>query len=178
MSGSKNRGQVRNNETIRGYYDPNNASVNYIVPDVKTLFCDTDPSLKVIPPTHKIERSFELIDRRKEHVLAYDLKKLGRGYKGKELGDEDMWGTEQKPNLEERLEKLEIEHAQVDDAINAYDNKRYDIFDYECELVLLYLSERIRSVRGVEYSHRTRLNTLNKQPSSSDYSKSYARSQI
>ena len=32
MSASKNRGEVRNNETLKGYYKPSIASFNFVVP--------------------------------------------------------------------------------------------------------------------------------------------------
>ena len=35
LSGSKNRGEVRNKLTKRGYYKPNTESVNFVVLDVK-----------------------------------------------------------------------------------------------------------------------------------------------
>ena len=88
LSGSKNRGEVRNKLTKRGYYNPDTSSVNLVVPDVKTLFNTNDTFPKNIDPTSCITESFELLDKKKEHVLMYDLKKVVCGFKGKQHGDE------------------------------------------------------------------------------------------
>ena len=57
MSGSKNRGEVKNNETIPGYYKPSRSSFNFVVPDVKTLFRGDDIIPKEIKPTACIKES-------------------------------------------------------------------------------------------------------------------------
>ena len=75
-SGSKNRGQVRNKLTKRGYYKPDRSSVNFVVPDVKTLFATDDQFPKDIQPTPCIEQSFDLVDKEKGHVLMYDCKRV------------------------------------------------------------------------------------------------------
>ena len=110
LSGSKNRGEVRNKLTKRGYYNPNTSSVNLVVPDVKTLFNTNDTFPKNIDPTSCIKESFELLDKRKEHVLMYDLKKVVHGFKGKQYGDEDLWSFEGPPSLKESRCRIEHEH--------------------------------------------------------------------
>ena len=109
MSGSKNRGEVKNNETIPGYYKPSTSSFNFVVPDVKTLFRGKDTIPKEIKPTACIKESYDLIDKTKEHVLMYDCKKVVRGFKGRTLGDEDLWDFEGPPTVEESIKQIEDE---------------------------------------------------------------------
>ena len=103
MSGSKNRGEVKNNETIPGYYKPSTSSFNFVVPDVKTLFRGDDIIPKEIKPTACIKESYGLIDKTKEHVLMYNCKKVVRGFKGRMLGDEDLWDFEGPPTVKESI---------------------------------------------------------------------------
>ena len=103
MSGSKNRGEVKNNETIPGYYKPSRSSFNFVVPDVKTLFRGDDIIPKEIKPTAYIKESYDLIDKTEEHVLMYDCKKVVRGFKGRTLGDEDLWDFEGPPTVKESI---------------------------------------------------------------------------
>ena len=177
MSGSKNQGQVRDGITKRGLYDPQQASVNFVVPDVKTLF-NNDEALKEIPPTSKIQQSYNFVDRTKEHVLTYDGKKLSRGYKGKKYGDEDMWGIENKPTLEESVTQLQKELDTVRHFQECQEDNNLLMQAFHADEMLSCVSERIRSIRKLEWMHRNDLNKYEKDPHSSDYSKSFKRSQI
>ena len=88
------RGEVRNNETVRGYYNLSKASFNFVVPDVKSLFRGDDMIPREIKPTSCIKESHDLIDKSKEHVLIYDCKKVVRGFKGRTVGDVYLWDFE------------------------------------------------------------------------------------
>ena len=55
MSGSKNHGQVCDNITRLGYYKPDMLSINFVVPDIKTLFNKDYGFPKEIPPTNCIQ---------------------------------------------------------------------------------------------------------------------------
>ena len=76
MSGSKNCGQVCDNITKLGYYKPDMPSINFVVPDVKTLFNEEYSFLKEIPPTKCIQQAFDLLDKTKDQILLYDFKKV------------------------------------------------------------------------------------------------------
>ena len=177
MSGSKNQGQVRDHLTKRGIYDPKLASVNFVVPDVKTLF-KNDEHLKEIPPTAKIQQSFDFINRDKEHVLTYDGKKLTRGYKGKKYGDEDMWGFERKPTLADNLIRLENDMSLATELKEHHEAKELDLLSFKAELMLTSVSNRLKEVRELEWLHRKDLSKYEKEPHYSEYTKSYKRSQI
>ena len=109
MSGSKNHGQVWDNITRSGYYKPDISSINFVVPDIKTLFYEDYGFPKEIPPTNCIQQAFDLQDKTKDHILPYDFKKVVRGLKGNKLGDEDMWSFEGLPTLQEIYNRLQVE---------------------------------------------------------------------
>ena len=128
LSGSKNRGEVRNKLTKRGYYKPDRSSINFVVSDVKTLFAMDDKFPKEIQPTSCIEESFELVNRNKEHVLMYDCKRVVRGFKGKQFGDEDLWGFEGPPTLKERRLCIEHELKLVNDIKEYCDSEKIRLY--------------------------------------------------
>ena len=70
LSGSKNRSEVRNKLTKRGYYNLNTSFVNLVVPDVKILFNTNDIFPKNINPQSCIKESFELLTSTKSMYLC------------------------------------------------------------------------------------------------------------
>ena len=178
LSGSKNRGEVRNKLTKRGYYNPQSASVNFIVPDVKTLFAMDDKFPKQIQPTSCIEESFDLINRNKEHVLMYDCKRVVRGFKGKQFGDEDLWGFEGPPTLKESRLHIEHELKLVNDIKEYCDSEKLDCIAFQCSRLMNAMSHRVKEIRKVENTHRKFLTTLERNPRSSELAQSFFKSQI
>ena len=63
MSGSKNHGQVSDNIIKLGYYKTDLSSINFVVPDVKTLFNEKYGFPKEIPPTKCIQQAFDLLTK-------------------------------------------------------------------------------------------------------------------
>ena len=76
MSGSKDCGQVCDNIKRLGYYKPDMSSINFVVPDVKTLFNEDYGFPKKIPSTNCIQQAFNLLDKTNDHILLYDFKKV------------------------------------------------------------------------------------------------------
>ena len=109
MSGSKNRGQVHDKITQLGYYKPEHSSINFVVPDIKTLFNEDYGIPKEIPLTNCIPQAFDLLNKTKDHIIMYDFKKVARGKKGDNKGDEDMWSFESPPTLQETYNRLQEE---------------------------------------------------------------------
>ena len=144
LSGSKNRGQVRSHYTKRGYYDPADASVNFAVPDVKTLFGKQCGIPKFIHPGI-VEESFDLIKKDKQYVLSYDLKKVTRGFK-KDQGDEDMWNFEGPPTLEDSLRRIENEKKKVEDLTRFSKEKNLPGVAAKCKELLHVISLRLKEV--------------------------------
>ena len=106
MSGSKNCGQVHDNINKLSYYKPNMSSINFVVPDVKTLFNEEYGFPKEINPTDCIQEAFDLLDKTKDHILVYDFKKVVCGMKRPKMGDEDMWSFKGPPALQETYSRL------------------------------------------------------------------------
>ena len=86
MSGNKNRDEVKNKETVQGYYKPSSSSsFNFVVPDVKTIQRRSHDS--------KRNKALCMYERVLwfDNVLMYDCKKVVRVLTGRRmLGDEDM----------------------------------------------------------------------------------------
>ena len=106
MSGSKNHGQVCDNVTKLGYDKPDMSNINFVVPDVETLFNEEYGFLKESPPTKCIQQAFDLLDKTKDHILLYDFKKVVRGLKGHKKGDEDMWSFEGPPYIARNIQQI------------------------------------------------------------------------
>ena len=140
MSGSKNRGQVCNKVTKLGYYKPDMASVNFAVPDVKRLFGDGTGLNKVINPMNCIEESFNLIDKKKQHVLVYDMKKVIRGFKGNKGGDEDMWSCEGPPTLIESYTRFQEELDILKDIKQQCEEKNLELLSFYCSRLINVIS--------------------------------------
>ena len=178
MSGSKNRGEVKNNETIPGYYRPSRSSFNIVVPDVKTLFREDDIIPKEIKPTACIKESYDLIDKTKEHVLMYDCKKVVRGFKGRMLGDKDLWDFEGPPTVKESIKQIEHELEIVENLKKLCDDDKMEEISFQCTRLVSCISQRLKQIRKVESDHRRVFANLLKNPASSELVKTFFRSQI
>ena len=73
FSGSKNWGQVVNKECEKSKYSPDNAKINFAVPDEKVLRAYKSGLPKVIPPG-KIDKCMEMLQNKKDIVLMADGK--------------------------------------------------------------------------------------------------------
>ena len=68
-----------------------------------TLFRGDDTIPKEIKPTACMKEAYDLIDKTKEHILMYNCKKVVRGFKGRTLGDEDLWNFEGPSTVKESI---------------------------------------------------------------------------
>ena len=174
MSVSKNHGQVHDNITKSGYYKPNMASINFVVPAIKTLFNEDYGFPKEIHSTNCIQQAFNLLDKTKDHILLYDFKKVICGLKGQKIRDEDMWSFEGPPTLEETYSRLHILY----EIKEVCEEKNLQLLVYHTSRLLNCLSVRIKEMRALEtYYHRQPIK-YEKGPKTSDLKKSYAISQI
>ena len=178
MSGSKNRGQVRNKLTKLGYYKPEMASVNFAVPDTKTLFIDGNCLSSVIQPTKCINESFDLINKEKEHVLVYDMKKVVNGFEGYKGGDEDIWNCEGPPTLEQSYNRLQEELNLIKDIKIQCDGKNLELLSFYCSRLINVISNSIRDIHKVEKGHQRLLDRFQRDNKCSELTRSYVKLQI
>ena len=73
-SGSKNRGSVQNKSACSGNYCLKDSSVNFVVPDEKSLVKNCCNLSKLILPGI-IDSAIKLLDKSKKYVLSIDGKK-------------------------------------------------------------------------------------------------------
>ena len=178
MSGSKNHGQVCDNITKLGYYKPDMSSMNFVVPDVKTLFNEKYGFPKEINPTNCIQEAFDLLDKTKDHILLYDFKKVVRGLKGPKMGDKDMWSFEGPPTLQETYSRLQEELHILFQIKEVCEENNFQLLAYHTSRLLNCLSVRIKEMRTLETYYRRQLVKYDKDPKTSDLKKSCAISQI
>ena len=150
MSGSKNCGQVCDNITRLGYYNPDMSSINFIVSDVKTLFNEDYGFSKEIPPTNCIQQAFNLLDETKYHTLLYDFKKVVCGLKGNKLEDEDMWSFEGPPALQETYNRLQEELHILYEIKEVCEQKNLQLLAHHTSRLLNCFSLRIKEMRTLE----------------------------
>ena len=143
MSGSKDRGQIHDKITQLGYYKPEHSSINFVVPDIKTLFNEDYGFPKEIPPTNCIPHAFNLLDKSKNHILLYDFKKVVRGLKG----DEDMWSFEGPPTLQETYNRLQEELHILFEIHQVCEEHNLELLTFHTSRLLHCLSVRIKEMR-------------------------------
>ena len=86
-------------------YSPDNAKINFAVPDEKVLCAYKSGLPKVIPPG-KIDKCMEMLRNKKDIVLMADGKLATKGLKTDFLGDVNLFGHERNPNLHNLKEEL------------------------------------------------------------------------
>ena len=150
MSGSKNHCQVRDNILRLGYYKPDMSSINFVVPDVKTLLNEDYGFPKEIHPTNCIQQAFNLQDKTKDHILLYDFKKVVCGLKGNKVGDEDMWSFEGPPTLQETYNRLQEEMHILYEINEVCKRNNLELLAYHTSILLNCLSVRIKEMRTLE----------------------------
>ena len=150
MSGSKNRGQVHDKITQLGYYKPEHSSINFVVPDIKTLFNEDYGFPKEFPPTNCIPQAFDLLDTSKDHILLYDFKKVARGLKGDKKGNEDMWSFEGLPTLQETYNRLQEELHILFEICQVCKEQNLELPTFHTSRLLPCLSVIIKEMRQLE----------------------------
>ena len=154
------------------------SSINFVVPDVKTLFNEDYGFPKEIPPTNCIQQAFDLLDKTKDHILLYDFKKVVCGLKGNKLGDEDMWSFEGLPTLQETYNRLQEELHILYEIKEVCEQNKLELLAYHTSRLMNCLSVRIKELRTLKTYYRRQLVRYEKDPKTSDLKKSYTISQI
>ena len=163
--GRKNRTDVINEETTRGYYDPRSADINFAVPDNKVLqkgkFATTTP----VKPTI-FGSVLENMDKGKEYILSFDGKRVARGLGKGSRGDVDLWGYEE-PSVDSRNLKLCQELLEVS-KLNAADvEENPSEVGKVLRKVLLINSNRMKEMRISVHKQQLKLDRLLNPPPSS-----------
>ena len=104
------------------------------------LFGDGTGLNKVINAMNCIEESFNLIDKKKQHVLVYDMKKVIRGFKGNKGGDEDMWSCEGPPTLIESYTRFQEELDILTDIKQQCEDKNLELLSFYCSRLINVIS--------------------------------------
>ena len=108
LSKRKNAGDITSGKVQPGKYDPMQASVNFTVPDIKTILHHQKKIDKYLY-SGILDGAFDLIDNIKQFVLEYDAKRISSGLAENGIGDIDLWGYEGPPSLEEAKKELNEE---------------------------------------------------------------------
>ena len=178
MSGSKNHGQLHDNITKLGYYKPDMSAINFVVPEVKTLFNEEYGFLKEIPPTKCIQQAFDFLDKTKDHIMLYDFTKAVRGLKGHKMGEKDMWSFEGLPTLQETYSRLQEELHILFEIKEVCKQNNLQLLAYHMSRLLNCLSVRIKEMRTLETYYQRQLVRYEKDPQISEFKKLFAISQI
>ena len=162
FSGSKNWGQVVNNECGKSQYSPDTAKVNFAVPDEKVLRAYKNELPKVIPPG-KIHKCMEMLRNKKDIVLMADGKLVTKGLKTDFLGDVNLFGHERNPNLQNLKDDLSSKLDYISKACKSFDKStNSDKYEVLLELTALCteMNQRIRSYNCLQ---RNKLQSLMKR---------------
>ena len=126
--------------------------MNFIAPNLKTLRKDFASN---VPTTAKqpgvIEDNIKLMKSTNSDVsykICIDGKKISSGF-GKELGDVDLFGFEEKPTLEERQSQLKMDLDSVhniDSMLGKLEDKGHTIIDSTDAQALLPWLEKNREI--------------------------------
>ena len=131
MSGLRNTGQVINQMSEKGYYDPSTSKINFAVLSQTTLHKHLSQKPPFFPGINK--GVLDDISAFYEEVPAVDAKKISRG-KGKAMGDINCWGIEDSPTLQERMDRLENEKDFVDEILTVSDKLENSKVQHLCDL--------------------------------------------
>ena len=112
MSGLKNAGQEDKESRYSGNYSPMESQVNFAVP--KRTVLDKIPSpVQTSSPGILTEMISKISTSDPGQIdtfkICVDGKKLNAGVRGQTLGDVNLWGFEDSPNLQDRTLRLERE---------------------------------------------------------------------
>ena len=147
FSGSKNWGQVVNNECGKSKYFRDTAKLNFAVPDEKVLHAYKNELPKVIP-LGKIHKCMEMLRNKKDIVLMANGKLVTKGLKTDFLGDVNLFGHERNPNLQNLKDELSNKLDYISNTCKSFDNStNSDKYQVLLELTALCteMNQRIRS---------------------------------
>ena len=161
--GFKNQGQVTSGATEKGYYSPENASINFAVPDLKTLQKEeTYIDINHINPgiINDTVETFSQGAEHKTYKVCVDGKKIN-GCNDSPAGQINMFGYEGPPSIQERENRMQSEQTLIHsfvtfleeldvknkiDFCSLSDTDRDTLLEFVKQTVLLF-STRIKDVR-------------------------------
>ena len=159
FSGSKNWGQVVNKECEKRKYSPDNAKINFAVPDDKVLRAYKSGLLKVIQPG-KIDKCMEMLQNKKDIVLMADSKLVTKGPKTDFLGDVNLFGHEPNPNLQNSKDELRNKLDFISNTCKSFDNlSNSDKYRVLLELTGL-CTEINQRIRTYNLTHKMKLQSF------------------
>ena len=186
MCGMKNQGQ-------QGCLKPSESSINFVVPDRKSLEgTEVSDSLKGIDPGI-LRRMIEMLndddeEQTKTFKLCFDGKKLNPGVDGQLKGDVNLWGYEGPPTLKERenqvketfniVESLEaviesLEKRDLTNILHASDAVKDDIVT-KSKVAIEKLSRTLSDLRVVKQKKEITLEKLKNACSTEELKSKYA----
>ena len=115
FSGEKNWGQVVNKTSERSKCIPHKSKINFAVPDEKVLHKLSQKLPKIIPPGI-IKTTLDMLNNKDDLILMADGKLVTKGLKSEFVGDVDLFGHENTPNLTELRNYLD---KQIDYVCNS-----------------------------------------------------------
>ena len=118
FSGPKNYGQVISKKTKKGKYNPNEAEVNFAIPDECYLHQQDQQMGRIIQPG-LIEESMKMIKDHDDIVLMADCDRVAKGLRSDNMGDVNLWGHEHEPTLQEKLHHFREECLYMNNLIQS-----------------------------------------------------------
>ena len=173
MGGPKHKGQIVLEEASPGYFDPQKAKINFIVPD-----------RRVLKDEHKMVEGAApgIMSKMVENVAASDPDKL-QTYKicvdGKKInpcskGEVNLWGYEEAPTFKDKQNRMETELNHFNDiqaelekllkfghvSTNTLTDSEVQNITEECRRSVTILSERIKDLRRLKLKNQLFLQKL------------------
>ena len=156
FSGPKNYGQVISKKTKKGKYNPNEAEVNFAVPDERYLRQQDQRMGRIIQPG-LIDESMKMIKDHDDIVLMADCKRVAKGLRSDNMGDVNLWGHEHEPTLQEKLHDFRQKCLYMNNLIQSLPDADAAQCHVDLKYILQLLTTKIRDIRTVELQERKRL---------------------
>ena len=156
FSGPKNYGQIISKVTTRGKYDPEKSEINFAVPDERHL-CSQDRILDRIIQPGLINTSMNMLKNHKDIVLMADCMHLVKGLTGHMMGDVNLWGHENRPTLQEKLQTFRQDFNAVTAQVQSLPNASILQCHIDLKYTMQLITSNIRNVRQIENTERRRL---------------------
>ena len=148
MSGVKSVGQVVEGTSQKGLYNPQLTSLNFAVPDIKTInnFEIVDSKIPREIPPGIIQEATSFIDKEKSYVISVDGKKIAPGLTS-DYGDQDLFGHEEPETLKSLKERITKELTEVENTKEEWENMPTEERKTHITEIVKIISYRIKDLR-------------------------------
>ena len=142
--------------TGQAVFDPKLCKINFAVPSLSMLEqLHTDTPKLIFPSIFEdvlinLERLQEV--HFNEYVLSYDRKGVTQGFRGQSFGDENLWGFEGPPNIEQQEKQLSEELHLVENNQDVNYRNNLDQLHHIREMIQI-ISLHIKDLRNKISSH-------------------------